>query len=206
MTDDRTACLGHQGQRKIAVAAQTIELDGNEHVLHGTREWGFETLEDGGTRFYTRGISVEDVLAADGVSVPLPDARVSTGPFGPLPVIGVFPTSVVPDVQQGEFALWSEWTAGVARVVENRGGSVVAGSEVAEQTLGPSGRQMLESFAPEQHARARESRVADIDRVVARLESELERGDFRDHYQEGALRQRVGLLTAERRRWEEASP
>jgi len=46
-------------------SVQTIEYNNVEHLLHGTREWGFEEQPDGSVKFFTHGISVEDTFAAE---------------------------------------------------------------------------------------------------------------------------------------------
>jgi len=100
---------------------QTIELDGKEHPLHGTREWGFEEMPDGSTRFYTRGISVEDTFGAE-----------------------LF-------AKGGEKEMWSTWVSGVENTVIENGGSVVDGSKVISQTGNAfTAEDLFENLSPEE--------------------------------------------------------
>ena len=82
----------------IAFTVQTIEFNGNEHVLHGTREWGFEELSDGSYKFYTRGVSVEDIADAAG----LPGFE---------------------GAKDGEYRFWNAWIDGVENHIIGGGGS-----------------------------------------------------------------------------------
>jgi len=123
-------------------SVQTIELNTQEHGLHGTREWGFEELPNGSTRFYTRAISVEDNLAAE---------------------LGG---------RRGERELWTSWTDRVGDVIEDRGGAVVENSEVAIQTDGPTGDQLWGSLTPVQQDIVRDTQLGGFEREATRLESE----------------------------------
>ena len=125
---------------------QTIELDTKEHLLHGTREWGFETLSDGAVRFYTRGVSVEDIGAA----------RLFGG------------------AQRGERAYWTAWVDGVGEHVEGLGGSLVEGGRVIDQTTGPSGNELWSALDDEQREAVRASQIDGLGREVERLENELQ--------------------------------
>jgi len=57
--------ISHMDDNSFSV--QTIEYNNQEHLLHGTREWGFEENANGSVTFYTRGVSVEDIQAAEGI-------------------------------------------------------------------------------------------------------------------------------------------
>jgi len=125
---------------------QTIEYNNSEHVLHGTREWGFEPLPDGSFRFYTRGVSVEDIQAAEG-----------------FPVVG--------GAKEGEFRFWSAWVDGVERLVTSDaiGGEVVDGSQVIEQTQGPSGRALWDRLTPNQQDSISTSQIESHQREADQL-------------------------------------
>lgn len=86
--------ISHMDDHSFSV--QTIEYNNQEHLLHGTREWGFEENSDGSTTFYTRSVSVEDTLAAEGI-----------------PFAG--------NAKDGEFKYWSAWADGVERQLEADG-------------------------------------------------------------------------------------
>ena len=125
---------------------QTIELDTKEHLLHGTREWGFETLPDGEVRFYTRGISVEDIGLAQ-----------APGIFG---------------ARFGERQFWSAWVDGIGEHVETLGGDIVEGSRVIDQSTGPSGNELWSALDEEQREAVRTSQISGLGREIERLDGE----------------------------------
>ncbi|MEM9686343.1 MAG: hypothetical protein AAF934_05410, partial [Bacteroidota bacterium] len=125
---------------------QTIEFNGNEHVLHGTREWGFEEMGDGNYRFYTRGVSVEDIQAAEGT------------PFG--------------NAKDGERRFWNAWIDGVENHVTGEGGTVVEGSRIANQTSGPTGNEIWDTLPQEQQDLVKDSQVSGLEREIERIDEE----------------------------------
>lgn len=119
-------------------SVQTIELDNKEHLLHGTRQWGYEELPDGSYTFYTRAVSVEDVLAAEG-----------------LPVLG--------NAKDGEKAFWTAWVDGVENKITSEGGTVVEGSRIINQTTGPTGNEIWNTLAPQEQETIRNSQVSGLE-------------------------------------------
>lgn len=125
-------------------SVQTLELNGNEHPLHGTRQWGYETLEDGTVRFYTRGISVEDTKAAE---------------FG---------------AKAGEYNMWNTWVDGVENTVVDQGGTIVEDSRVTNQSTGPSGNQLWETLSPAQQDVIQQGQIGGLEREIQRLEAQIQ--------------------------------
>lgn len=121
---------------------QTLELNGREHPVHGTRQWGFHELPDGSVQFYTRGISVEDVLIAE--------------------ILG----------RSGESDQWRSWRESLEAKVIADGGSVVPDSQVTFQGTGPSGAELMESWSPEERAAFNQRQVHDLEAEVSRLEAQ----------------------------------
>ena len=123
---------------------QTLELNGNEHPLHGTRQWGFEELEDGTVRFYTRGISVEDTQLAE---------------WG---------------AKAGERNMWNTWVDGVQNIVEDQGGSILPDSRVSNQSTGPTGNDLWNSLTPSQQGQIQQAQIGGLEREIERLEAQIQ--------------------------------
>lgn len=142
---------------------QTIALNGNEHVLHGTREWGFEELPDGSYKFYTRGVSVEDIAAAEG----LPGFE---------------------GAKEGEKRFWNAWTEGVENHVTGEGGTVVEGSRISNQTSGPTGNEIWDTLPQEQQDLVRDSQVSGLEREMERIDEENPRRTHASREYENEIR------------------
>lgn len=136
-------------------SVQTIEYNNAEHLLHGTREWGFEEQDDGTVRFYTRGISVEDVQAAE-------------GGFGD----GLIPGPG--NAKEGEKAFWTAWVDGIENYAESNGGNVVDDTRIINQTQGPTGEQFWQTLPSSQQEEIRSSQVDGHEREAQRLEGQFD--------------------------------
>ena len=128
-------------------SVQTIEYNNQEHLLHGTREWGFEENTDGSVTFYTRGVSVEDIKAAEG-----------------LPLVG--------GAKEGEFRYWSAWTDGVERELIKDGAGIVDKQTI--QTNGPTGEELWQNLDRDQKIAIKDSQIASHEREVVRLEDDMD--------------------------------
>ena len=91
--------------RNSHFTVQTIELDGQEHPLHGVRQWGFDQLPDGQVRFYTMGVTRADILIA-----------------------GIDPLG-----KNGESDMWRSWLDSIEQKVKRDGGEVQTNSRTAWQ-------------------------------------------------------------------------
>ena len=121
---------------------QTIEYNGNEHVLHGTRQFGYEVLPDGSHRFYTRGVAVPDIKLAE------------------------------IDGGVAEKRLWTTWTGEAENYITDRGGSVVENGRIIEQHSGPTGNEIWDTLPQEQQNLVRDSQVNGLEREIERLDEE----------------------------------
>lgn len=121
---------------------QTIKYNNAEHLLHGTREWGYEHMPNGTVNFYTRGISVEDIKAAEGV----------------LWIDGA---------KEGEYRFWNAQIDGIENYVVEQGGSIVEGSRVDKQTEGPSGNDIWQTLTAEQQEMTRQRQIEELERELA---------------------------------------
>ena len=135
--------ISHTDDHSFSV--QTIEYNGDEHLLHGTREWGFEKNQDGTVTFYTRGVSVEDNFAAE------------------------------QGAKDGEFKFWSAWTDGIQRQLQEVGGMTTdtktlqfsgpTGSELFGELTGNQQREIRDSQIAS-HEREAERLIAEAERLL----------------------------------------
>ncbi len=153
---------------------QTIKYNNVEHLLHGTREWGYELMPDGSVKFYTRGISVEDIQAAEGI----------------LWIDGA---------QEGEYRFWNAQVDGIENYVTEQGGSVVEGSRVSTQTEGPSGNDIWETLTAQQQEMTRQRQIEELERELA---EHLEETKDARRYTAKAADQRTRAIRAEIEGWE----
>lgn len=141
--------ISHMDDHSFSV--QTIEYNNQEHLLHGTREWGFEENSDGSVTFYTRGVSVEDIQAAEGI-----------------PGLG--------NAKDGEFEFWSAWADGVERELKADGAEILGKETI--QTQGPSGEALWQDLsASEQHA-IKTTQIQSHEREAKRLQDEADSKSF----------------------------
>ncbi|MEM9091772.1 MAG: hypothetical protein AAGC93_23910 [Cyanobacteria bacterium P01_F01_bin.53] len=153
---------------------QTIKYNNVEHLLHGTREWGYELMPDGSVKFYTRGISVEDIQAAEGI----------------LWIDGA---------QEGEYRFWNAHVDGIENYVTEQGGSVVEGTRVSTQTEGPSGNDIWETLTAQQQEMTRQRQIEELERELA---EHLEETKDARRYAAKAANQRTRAIRAEIEGWE----
>jgi len=93
---------------------RSIEYNGDEHIIHGDRRWGYVANPDGTVTFYARGLSIPDRSGPD------------------LWILNL-------NTADGELAYWTEWVNGIERQVVNNGGTVVPGGRRIYQEMGPYG-------------------------------------------------------------------
>ena len=146
--------ISHMDDNSFSV--QTIEYNNQEHLLHGTREWGFEENANGSVTFYTRGVSVEDIQAAEGI-----------------PLLG--------NAKEGEFRFWSAWTDGVIRELEADGAGII-NRETIQTTDGPTGQELWQDLDRDQRTLIKETQIASHEREVERLEDDIDNLSFWDEF------------------------
>ena len=149
--------ISHMDDNSFSV--QTIEYNNQEHLLHGTREWGFEENANGSVTFYTRGVSVEDIQAAEGI-----------------PLLG--------NAKEGEFRFWSAWTDGVIRELEADGAGII-NRETIQTTDGPTGQELWQDLDRDQRTLIKETQIASHEREVERLEDDIDNLSFWDEFFRG---------------------
>ena len=149
--------ISHMDDNSFSV--QTIEYNNQEHLLHGTREWGFEENANGSVTFYTRGVSVEDIQAAEGI-----------------PLLGF-----LGNAKEGEFRFWSAWTDGVIRELEADGAGII-NRETIQTTDGPTGQELWQDLDRDQRTLIKETQIASHEREVERLEDDIDNLSFWDEF------------------------
>jgi len=157
---------------------QTIELNGEEHPLHGSREFGYEEIyvdDEGNTkvRFYTRAVATPDIGLAG----------LSTEP---------------------ERRLWSDFTNALSNYAEENGG--IGGEAENKQYRGPTGNELWRMLPQNEQIAIKSSQINGLQREIDRLRDRLEsinRGGHGAALTRNRLNSRISDLENELEDWME---